>query len=84
LPAYWRKLLLGANFADAVLDGADIRGGTDLRLARNLTQEQIEQAYGSTGNQEFMPDTLLPDHLTAPEAWNKLLSQQQRERGAST
>ncbi len=74
--------LLGADFAGAVLDGTDVRSGTDLRLAKNLTQEQIKQAYGSTGDQEYMPDTLLPDHLIAPEAWTKLLGQQQEDRVA--
>ncbi len=74
--------LIGADFAGADLDGTDIRGGADLRLARDLTQEQIEQAYGSAGQQEYMPDTLLPDYLEAPEAWEKLISQQIVERSA--
>lgn len=74
--------LLGADFADAVFDGTDVRGGTNLGIAKNLTQQQIEQAYGSSGDQEYMPDTLLPDHLEAPEAWRKLLSQQQEDRVA--
>lgn len=72
--------LLGADFANAILLDADVRGGTDLRLAKNLTQEQIEQAYGATGDQEYMPDTLLPEYLEAPEAWTKLFSQQLEER----
>lgn len=74
--------LLGADFAGAVLDGTDVRSGTDLRLAKNLTQAQIEQAYGSSGDQKYMPDTLLPDYLEAPEAWTKLLGQQKKERAA--
>jgi uncharacterized protein YjbI with pentapeptide repeats len=71
--------LLGADLAGADLNRADLRG-TDFRWTRNLTQEQIEQAYGSSGQQEHMIDTLLPDHLHAPEAWEKLISQQMEER----
>jgi hypothetical protein len=71
--------LLSADFADAKLVGADVRGA-DLRLARNLTQEQLETTYGSSGQQQFMPDTLLPDYLKAPELWNKLVSQQAKAR----
>lgn len=67
--------LINANFDGADLEEADLRGA-DLQLARNLTQEQIESAFGSSGGYEYMPDTILPDHLTAPEAWGKLLSQQ--------
>jgi uncharacterized protein YjbI with pentapeptide repeats len=72
--------LIFADFADAKLDGTDLRAA-DLREALNLTQEQINQAYGSSGQQQYMLDTQLPDHLEAPEAWNNLLSQQRRERG---
>lgn len=75
-----RCYMIGADFAGANLDRADLRGA-DLRLTRNLTQKQIEQAYGSSGQQEYMPDTRLPEHLEAPEAWRKLLSQQKSERG---
>jgi len=71
--------LIFSDFAGADLDEADLRAA-DLREARNLTQEQIEQAYGSSGGQEYMPDTLLPKHLKAPAAWTKLLSQQARDR----
>lgn len=67
--------LINANFDGADLEEADLRGA-DLQLARNLTQEQIESAFGSSGGYEYMPDTILPDHLIAPEAWGKLLSQQ--------
>ena len=79
-PVVPRTLLVGSNllnadFAEADLEGADVRSA-DLRLARNLTQEQLELAYGSSGQQEYMPDTLLPDHLKAPTAWHDLLSQQ--------
>ena len=71
--------LLGARLRAADLDGTDVRSA-DMRLAYDLTQEQIEKTYGSTGQQEHMPDTLLPDYLEAPEAWRALLSQQQKER----
>lgn len=74
--------LLSANLAGADLDRADLRG-TDLRRTRNLTQEQIERAYGSSGQQEYMPDTMLPDHLHAPGAWQRLYSQQVEEREQS-
>lgn len=74
--------LLSANFDGADLTQSDLRG-TDLRLTKNLTQEQIDSAFGSSGRQKYMPDTLLPDHLTAPEAWKKLLSQQIAKSGVS-
>lgn len=72
--------MIGADFTGANLDRADLRG-TDLRLTRNLTQDQIEQAYGSSGQQEYMPDIFLPYHLHAPETCKKLLSEQIEERG---
>ena len=68
----------GADFAGADLDEADLRAA-DLRRARNLTQEQIEKAYGSKG-QEDVEDTLLPGDLKAPEPWKWSLSQQQAMR----
>jgi hypothetical protein len=71
--------LISANFDGADLGEADLRGAR-LQWAKNLTQEQIESAFGSSGGQEYMPDTLLPNHLQAPEAWKKLLSQQISER----
>jgi len=71
--------LVSANFDGADLTEADLRGA-HLQIARNLTQEQIESAFGSSGGQEYMPNTLLPDYLTAPEAWKKLLSQRIEER----
>jgi uncharacterized protein YjbI with pentapeptide repeats len=72
--------LVAANFDRADLTEADLRAA-HLQIARNLTQEQIESAFGSSGGQPYMPDTLLPDHLTPPEAWKKLLSQQIKDRG---
>jgi uncharacterized protein YjbI with pentapeptide repeats/cell division protein FtsB len=72
--------VISADFAGADLEEADLRGA-DLRLARNLTQEQLESAFGSSGEQEYMPDTLLPDDLTVPEAWENLISQQIEDRG---
>jgi hypothetical protein len=67
-----------ADFAGADLDEADLRAA-DLRRARNLTQEQVEKAYGSKG-QEDVSDTLLPGNLKAPELWKWSLSQQQAMR----
>jgi uncharacterized protein YjbI with pentapeptide repeats len=72
--------LLGVDFDGADFTEADLRGA-DLRLAKNLTQEQIESAFGYTGGQEYMPDTLLPDYLTPSEAWKRLISLQIKERG---
>jgi uncharacterized protein YjbI with pentapeptide repeats len=56
-----------ADFAGADVDEADFQAA-DLHRARNLTQEQIEKAYGSKG-QEDVGDTLLPGNLKAPEPW---------------
>ena len=67
-----------ADFAGADLDEADLQAA-DLRRARNLTQEQIEKAYGSRGQQD-VSDTLLPGNLKAPEPWKWSLSQQQAMR----
>ena len=71
---------MSADFDGADITEADLRGA-DLQLAKNLTQEQIESAFGYSGGQEYMPDTLLPDDLTPPDAWKKLLSLQIKERG---
>ncbi len=63
--------LSGADLSDAFLDRADLAGaglaganlcGTSLLGARNLTQEQIEEADGDAF-------TVLPDHLSRPQAW---------------
>jgi hypothetical protein len=71
--------LILSDFAGANLDEADLRAA-DLQAAQNLTQKQIEQAYGSSGGQAYLRDTKLPDHLRAPETWKRLLSQQIKER----
>jgi hypothetical protein len=71
--------LVGADFNGAVLDGADLRRA-DLSQTHNLTQEQINQAYG-TYQQNRVPDTKLPNHLKAPPAWRKPIHEQKRERG---
>lgn len=64
--------LCGADLRDADLRKANLRGaglrgaklkGADLRGARNLTQEQIEEAIGDNR-------TLLPDHLKRPRTWS--------------
>jgi uncharacterized protein YjbI with pentapeptide repeats len=70
--------LRSADFAGADLDEAELQAA-DLRRARNLTQEQIEKAYGSKG-QEDVEDTLLPGDLKAPKSWEWPLSQQQAMR----
>ncbi len=67
--------LLGARLGAADLNGTDVRSA-DVRLAYDLTREQIEKAYGSTGQQQHVPDTLLADYLEAPKAWRDLLNQQ--------
>jgi hypothetical protein len=71
--------LLAANFAGADLEEADLREA-DLQMARNLKQEQIEQAYGTHQQDEFLPNTLLPEGLGPPPAWSKLAHEQRRER----
>ena len=52
-----------ANFSDATLDQADLTG-IDLREAKNLTQEQIEEASGDES-------TKLPTDLHMPKSWKK-------------
>ena len=58
--------LSGANLAFAALSGARLYGanlcGADLRLARGLTQAQIDQTLGDRR-------TILPTGLTAPRGW---------------
>src|SRR5262245_8322029 len=55
--------LVQADLKDACLDQATL-GGANLREARNLTQAQIDQAYGDEGS-------LLPAGLVRPAAWPK-------------
>ncbi|HXE70666.1 MAG TPA: pentapeptide repeat-containing protein [Hyphomicrobiaceae bacterium] len=65
--------LSGANLSDARLDHADLKEarlaeatlcGASLKGVRNLTQAQIDQAYGDE-------DTRLPAGLTPPTRWRK-------------
>ena len=68
-----RADLRSANLSNACLDHADLKAaqlneailcGTQLRHARNLTQEQIDQACGDES-------TALPPDLAIPAAWLK-------------
>jgi uncharacterized protein YjbI with pentapeptide repeats len=70
-----------ADFAGADLDEADIRAA-DLRHARNLTQKQIDSAYGSHNQQGGMSDTLLPQGVKPPKLWERPISQQKGVRKA--
>jgi hypothetical protein len=54
-------LLERADFAGARLGGANLAGAS-LREARNLTQAQIDEAFGDAL-------TVLPPHLARPEGW---------------
>ena len=67
--------LSGANLNNARLDYAELKGaqlaeaslcGASLKGARNLTQAQIEQAYGDE-------DTRLPAGLVRPARWRKAI-----------
>ncbi len=70
--------LAGANFRRANLDGADLRGAS-LKGAKNLTQKQINKAYGSYGR-DWVEDTRsLPSGLKPPEAWRKPIREQKRK-----
>jgi uncharacterized protein YjbI with pentapeptide repeats len=55
--------LIAADLTDANLSGANLLAA-DLRRAKNLTQEQINLAYGDER-------TKLPDHLQRPAHWSK-------------
>ena len=55
--------LVQADLKDACLDQATL-GGANLRQVRNLTQAQIDRAYGDEGS-------LLPAGLVRPAAWPK-------------
>lgn len=59
-------LLERADFANARLSGANLSSAS-LQEARNLTQSQIDEALGD-------PFTLLPPHLTRPQAWTGIVS----------
>lgn len=63
--------LSGADLCDALLERADFAGarlgganlaGASLKEARNLTQGQIDEAFGDAL-------TRLPPHLSRPEGW---------------
>ena len=54
-------LLDHTDFAGANLAGANLRG-TNLSKARNLTEAQLAEAFGSEG-------TVLPPHVKAPDTW---------------
>src|SRR5262245_30652064 len=65
--------LSGANLSNARLDHADLADveltaatltGANLRRARNLTQAQLDKAYGDSS-------TRLPPRLARPAAWRK-------------
>lgn len=71
--------LMSADLAGADLDRADLRGA-DLRFTRNLTQDQIDSAYGGADPQRQAQYTMLPEYLQAPASWAKSIDVQQRER----
>jgi hypothetical protein len=63
--------LTGADLGGAALDNADFAGArltganlcaASLKDARNLTQEQIDDAIGDAR-------TVIPDHLDVPQTW---------------
>lgn len=63
--------LIGADLTDALLDQADLGGalldqavlfGADLSDTRNLTLDQLEEAFGDAS-------TRVPGNLLAPESW---------------
>ncbi len=60
-------LLERADFAGARLGGANLAGAS-LKEARNLTQGQIDEAFGDAL-------TRLPPHLSRPEGWGGGASQ---------
>ena len=53
--------LIGADLKGADLEGADLEGA-DLSIARNLTQEQLNEAQGNA-------ETKLPEGLKRPDHW---------------
>lgn len=72
--------LMAAKCADADFEEADLRGA-DLRVVRDVNQKQIERAYGTHQQDEFLPDTMLPDGLEPPAAWRRLFHEQRAGRG---
>lgn len=60
-------LLERANFAGAKLGGANLSAAS-LVEARNLTQDQIDEALGDSL-------TVLPEHLSRPAGWGGPVSQ---------
>lgn len=68
-----------ADLESATFDRADLRAAK-LSVVDNLTQEQIEKAYGSYGH-ERVADTELPERLEVPKAWSNPTDEQKRERG---
>jgi uncharacterized protein YjbI with pentapeptide repeats len=76
-------VLVGCELVGVNLKGTDFREA-DLRAAnlqevRNLTQRQVNKAYGSCKREEVR-DTQLPDDCHAPKSWCKPIHQQKRER----
>jgi hypothetical protein len=73
-------LLDRANFAGAKFGGVNLSGASLLE-ARNLTQDQIDEALGDAL-------TVLPPHLTRPEGWggpvSHVISDQARNGPASS
>jgi uncharacterized protein YjbI with pentapeptide repeats len=68
--AVFRKAnLQGVDFSDANLEEANLSKanleGANLSEAKNLKQEQIEEAFGNKNT------TRLPENLKAPEHWTK-------------
>lgn len=71
-----RANLAGANLHEALLERADFAGanlananlsGAYLKEARNLTQDQLDEAKGDS-------HTLLPPGLTRPRLWSERIS----------
>ena len=75
-------VLVGCELGGASLERADLREAdlreADLGEARNLTQKQVNKAYGSYQQVE-VSDTQLPDDLKASELWRKPIHEQKWE-----
>lgn len=74
--------LAGADFKGANLDGADLRGAF-LKDVKNLTQKQINKAYGSCERRWVRGTRSLPSSLSPPEAWRKPIREQRADRERS-